>query len=327
MIVVTGGAGFIGSNIVGTLSSRRIDIVVNDFLRGDNRWRNLARHDIADIIHPDGLFEFLQSHVEEIDAIVHMGAISDTTEQDVGRLVQNNIRLSLDLVDWCARHGKRLIYASSGATYGDGSAGFDDDETPDRLACLKPLNPYGWSKHFVDRRIAWLKAQGRPMPAQIVGLKFFNVYGPNEYHKGAMRSVIHQIFPQAQKGDPVRLFKSAHPDYSDGGQLRDFIYVRDCVKVVQWFLDHPQVSGLFNLGTGRARSFADLAQAVFAALEREPNIAYVDMPAQLQGRYQYFTQANMSKLRAAGYVGDFTELEDGVRDYIRTYLVPGESYA
>jgi ADP-L-glycero-D-manno-heptose 6-epimerase len=324
MYVVTGGAGFIGSNVVAELASRGSDVVVCDWLRDDERWRNLAKHAVADIIPPDALLFWLEQNCQDLEAIVHLGAVSSTTETDVDLIVRNNVRATLDLVEWCTDAGKRLIYASSAATYGDGSAGFDD--APETLATLRPLNAYGWSKHLVDRRIARLAQQGRALPPQWVGLKFFNVYGPNEYHKGGMRSVVAQNFERVRRGETVRLFRSRRPDYADGGQLRDFIYVKDCVAVISWLLGNPEVCGVFNVGTGAARSWLDLANAMFAAADQAPRIEFIDMPPQLLEKYQYFTQARVARLRSAGYRDAFTSLEDGVADYVRQYLSQGDPY-
>ena len=320
MILVTGGAGFIGSNIAAALAERQPgQVIACDRLGRDERWRNLARHEIAGVIPPEDLFGWLNRNPNP-DAIVHMGAISSTTEPDADLILRSNFQLSMDLWTWCARHNVRLIYASSAATYGDGTAGFDDDGSVEGLAKLRPLNAYGWSKHLFDRRLARLRAQGERSPPQCVGLKFFNVYGPNEYHKGEMQSVVAKRFADASEGREVTLFKSDRADIPDGGQSRDFVYVRDVADVVLWLLDHPQVNGLFNLGSGQARSFADLMRALFAALGRNANIRYVDMPAELKGKYQYFTEAPMARLRAAGYVKPMTGLEEGVGDYVRRYL-------
>jgi ADP-L-glycero-D-manno-heptose 6-epimerase len=255
-----------------------------------------------------------------------MGAISDTTESDVDQLVEKNIHATLDLLDWCTEHQTRLIYASSAATYGNGAAGFDDEFTPSALKRLLPLNAYGWSKHVVDRRIARLVEQRAPLPPQCVGLKFFNVYGPNEYHKGRMRSIIAGSTRKLLGGEPLRLFKSYRPDYADGGQVRDFIYVKDCVDVVIWLLKNPTVSGLFNVGTGKARSWLDLGHAMFKAIDRSAAVEYIDMPAELKDKYQYFTEAKMNRLRAAGYTRPFTELEAGVGEYVREYLSRDDPY-
>lgn len=316
LIVVTGGAGFIGSHIVGYLAKAGLRVVVSDLLRSGDKWRNLAPAGLDDLIRPDMLSDWLDRHGGKVAAIVHMGAISSTTERDVDRFVANNIRLTLDLWEWCAASGTRFIYASSAATYGDGRAGFRDDESPEALAALRPLNAYGWSKHVVDRRVAEDAIAGRPTPPQWAGLKFFNVYGPNEAHKGDMQSVAGKIYPVIQAGDPVTLFKSHDPNYPDGGQLRDFVYVKDCVATVGWLLQNPKVSGLFNVGTGAARSFLDLVNAVGAAVGRSPKIRFVDTPVQLRDKYQYFTQADISKLRSAGFNQPFHGLEDGIRDFV-----------
>jgi ADP-L-glycero-D-manno-heptose 6-epimerase len=316
LIVVTGGAGFIGSHIVGYLANAGLRVVVSDLLRSGDKWRNLAPAGLHDLIRPDMLFDWLDRYGDKVAAIVHMGAISSTTETDVDRFVANNIRLTLDLWEWCAVNGTRFIYASSAATYGDGSAGFKDDQSPEALAALRPLNAYGWSKHVVDRRVAEDAIAERPIPPQWAGLKFFNVYGPNEAHKGDMQSVAGKIYPVIQAGDPVTLFKSHDPNYPDGGQLRDFVYVKDCVATVGWLLQNPKVSGLFNVGSGAARSFLDLVNAVGAAAGRSPKIRFVDTPVQLRDKYQYFTQADITKLRSAGFNQAFHSLEDGIRDFV-----------
>lgn len=316
----------IGSNIVAELATAGHDVVVCDWLYQDERWRNLARHEIADVIRPEALFDWLARHQGRVDGIVHMGAISATTETDVDAIIRNNIRLTLDLWDWCAATGVPLIYASSAATYGDGSAGFDDLFSRQALARLLPLNAYGWSKHFVDRRIARIVEAGGPTPPQWVGLKFFNVYGPNEYHKGSMKSVVAHNTARVAAGEPLRLFRSHRPDYGDGGQLRDFIYVKDCAHVVTWLLAHPSISGLFNLGTGQARSWLDLGRSLFAALDQPETIAFIDMPEALREKYQYYTQADMGRLRSIGYDAPFTSLEDGVADYVRNHLMRPDPY-
>ena len=327
MILITGGAGFIGSNLVAGLERRGgTDLAICDRLGSGDKWRNIAKRELADIIAPDRLFDFLGAHAREVETIFHLGAISSTTETDVDLIVHENFRLSLALWAWAARHGKRFIYASSAATYGDGSAGFDDDATPAGLAKLRPLNPYGWSKQLFDRRVARILKDGAPAPAQHVGLKFFNVYGPNEYHKGGQRSVANQLYPRAIAGQPARLFKSHNPAYPDGGQKRDFIWVGDCVSVMLWLLDHPDANGLFNLGTGKARSFADLAKAVYEAAGKPPRIEFVDTPVEIRDKYQYFTEARMERLRAAGYELPMTSLEDGVRRYVQEHLAAADPY-
>lgn len=327
MIVVTGGAGFIGSNLVAGLAARGIsDIAVIDRFRSGDKWRNLAKREVAALVPPEETLAFLDRHAAEIDTVFHMGAISATTETDVDKIVANNVVLTLDLWRWCAWRGARLIYASSAATYGDGAQGFDDDGAPDALAALRPLNPYGWSKHLVDRRIARAVTSGDIAPPQWAGLKFFNVYGPNEAHKGDMMSVVAKLYPKLKVGETARLFKSHREGFADGGQLRDFIYVGDVVDVMLWLYDNPQVSGLYNVGTGQARSFADLARAVFAAMDRAPDIEYFDMPEHLRDKYQYFTQSKMERLRAAGYDKPFTSLEEGVRRYVQDFLSQQDPY-
>jgi ADP-L-glycero-D-manno-heptose 6-epimerase len=316
LILVTGGAGFIGSNIVLELAKAGGRVVVCDLFRSSEKWRNIAEARLHDIVRPNSLFEWLARHSDKVSAIVHMGAISSTTEKNVDKFVAANIRLTLDLWNWCAVNAVRLIYASSAATYGDGSTGFSDDQSPAALAALRPLNAYGWSKHVVDRRVVDDVARGRATPRQWAGLKFFNVYGPNETHKGVMQSLVSKIFPAVKVGETVTLFKSHDPNYPDGGQLRDFIYVKDCVGVVSWLLQHPETSGLFNVGTGTARSFLDLVRAVCAAVGCAPNIRFIDTPVELRGQYQYFTRADIKKLRRAGFDASFYSLEDGVRDYL-----------
>jgi ADP-L-glycero-D-manno-heptose 6-epimerase len=325
MILVTGGAGFIGSNIVAPLAARGEEVVVCDRLRSDGKWRNLARHLIAGVIAPEALAAWLD-RAPPLRAVVHMGAISSTTERDGDLTATTNITLSLALWDWCAAHAVPLIYASSAATYGDGTAGFDDDASPPALARLRPLNLYGWSKHAFDRRVADLIARGRRRPPHWAGLKFFNVYGPNEYHKGQMISVVKRKADEIAAGKPATLFRSHRADIPDGHQARDFIWVGDCVDVVLWLLDHPEVSGLFNVGTGRARTYVDLARAVSAAMNRAPEITFVDTPEHLRGQYQYFTQARVERLRAAGYARPFTALEDGIATYVRDYLLAADPY-
>jgi ADP-L-glycero-D-manno-heptose 6-epimerase len=328
LVLVTGGAGFIGSNVVARLASDwRREVVVCDGLGAveEGRWRNIAKHPIADIVPPESLFDWLGRRGEDVELVIHMGAISSTTEPDADRIVRNNFALSRDLFAWCAEHGRRLIYASSAATYGDGALGFDDDNALEALAALRPLNAYGWSKALFDLNAVRAALRGSA-PPQWVGLKFFNVYGPNEAHKGSMKSVAAQIWPDVARGRPVQLFKSHRQDVADGGQLRDFVYVRDVVDVIEWLAERPGVSGVFNLGSGRARSFKELAEAVFAAAGKPPLIEFKPMPNELQGRYQYFTEARMERLRAAGYEGQFTSLEDGVGDYVRGYLSQPDPY-
>ena len=326
-ILITGGAGFIGSNIAAEICKRGTHrVVVCDNLGSDDKWRNLRNHAIYEIIPAGNLFYWLEMYGNTMDAIIHMGAISSTTETNVDLILENNQTLSTLLFRWCAENAKRFIYASSAATYGDGTHGFDDDSSVSHLNTLRPLNPYGWSKHLVDRYIAKTIELGETIPPQWAGLKFFNVYGANEYHKGEQKSVIAGKFPDALAGKPAKLFKSYRKEYADGGQLRDFIYVKDCVKVVLWLLDNPKISGLYNVGTGKARSFYDLALALFAALGKEPLIEYFEMPETMRDKYQYFTESRMEKLRKAGFTDEFTSLEEGVNDYVQNYLLKDDKY-
>ncbi len=329
MIVVTGGAGFIGSNLVAGLEARGAgEIAVVDWLGTEGKWRNIAKRGLAAIVPPEELFAFLDdpAHREKIETIFHLGAISSTTETDADLIARTNVALPQRLWALCAARGWRFLYASSAATYGDGEQGFDDDASPAGLGKLRPMNPYGWSKHLFDRFAARQAAGNSARPKQWAGLKFFNVYGPNEYHKGSMRSVVHQIHPRIVAGETAKLFKSHRKDFPDGGQKRDFIWVGDCVDVLLWLHDHPAVNGLFNCGTGRARSFEDLALAVFAATGKPSKIAYIDMPEEIRDRYQYFTEAKMQRLGAAGYAKPFTPLEEGVMRYVRDFLTAEDPY-
>ena len=326
--VVTGGGGFIGSNIAAALATTRPNdrVVICDAFGTDDKWRNTAGVFVDEIIPPAELFYFLEMFSDEIDAVIHMGAISSTTETDADLMMEMNFSLPKIIRSWAVEKEKRFIYASSGSTYGAGEHGFDDDSSLDYLGKLKPLNTYAWSKCQFDYYVARSQFRGEAQPLQQVGLKFFNVYGPNEYHKDDQASVIERIFPHAQAERPVQLFKSYNENYADGGQLRDFVYVKDCVKVVQWLLDNENVNGLFNVGTGKARSFEDLANATFKALGQEPKIQYIDMPNDLKQKYQYFTEAKMDRLTTAGYNEPFYSLEDGVADYVQQYLNTGDKY-
>jgi ADP-L-glycero-D-manno-heptose 6-epimerase len=325
MLLVTGGAGFIGSNVIASLNEAgRSDIVVNDQFGSDEKWRNLGKRRLADVVRPSELARWLDNR--KLDAVIHLGAISETTATDADLVLETNFRLSLRLLDWCAVTRTPFIYASSAATYGDGDQGFDDDEAPSALERLRPLNLYGWSKHLFDQVVAERAAKRAGLPPQWAGLKFFNVFGANEYHKGEMMSLVAKRFDDAKSGKPIRLFKSHRENIADGDQRRDFIYVDDAVAVVRWLLDNQTVCGLFNVGTGQARSFRDLVTAMFGALGRAPAIEYVDMPVAIRDRYQYFTQANVEKLRRAGYNGGFTPLEEAVSRYVGRHLDQPDPY-
>lgn len=328
IVFVTGGAGFIGSNIVARLcEDPSLDVVVCDRLREAElgKWRNIAKHPIGDFVAPEAMFDYLDKRWRDIAVVIHMGAVSSTTEPDADKIIHSNFTLSRDLFRWCADHQRRFIYASSAATYGDGTLGFDDRDDLASLAALRPLNTYGWSKSLFDLFAARQAARDYA-PPQWVGLKFFNVYGPNEGHKGGMRSVIHQIWPKIRDGETVELFKSHRDGIADGGQTRDFVYVRDVANVVAWLVASPEVKGVYNLGSGRARSFADLARAVFDAAGKPARIDYIPMPEVIRDKYQYFTEANMSRLVAAGYDQPMTGLEDGISDYVRAYLSQPDPY-
>lgn len=319
MILVTGGAGFIGSALIAGLNRRDItDILVVDELGTDEKWKNLRSLAFADYAEKADLPNMVaEGRLDgSVEAVFHLGACSDTTETDASYLLKNNYEYTKILAQWAAGRNIRFIYASSAATYGDGQAGFKDDE--DRLEDLRPLNMYGCSKHMFD---LWACRKG--LLGKIVGLKYFNVFGPNEYHKGNMRSFIVKAFEQINAGGTVRLFKSYKKDYGDGEQVRDFVYVKDAVEMTLFFLDNPDIGGLYNIGTGTARTWNDLVKAVFAAMDAEPSIEYIDMPDSIRKQYQYFTQAEMGKLREVGCDRQITSLEDAIRDYVQEYLQKG----
>jgi ADP-L-glycero-D-manno-heptose 6-epimerase len=319
MLLVTGGAGFIGSNLVAALNDAgRADVTVCDVLGHDGKWRNLAKRQLADIVPPAELPDWLKDR--RLDAIIHLGAISETTATDGDLVIETNFRLPMRLLDWCTVNATPFIYASSASTYGDGAQGFRDDPSVAGLKALRPMNLYGWSKHLFDMAVAQRAAKGETLPPQWAGLKFFNVFGPNEYHKGTMMSVLARRFDDIKAGRAVQLFKSHRDGVADGDQRRDFIYVDDVVRVMLWLLATPLVSGIFNVGTGTARSFKDLMLSAYAALGAAPNIQYIAMPEQIRSSYQYFTQADVDRLQRAGYNGGFTALEDAVETYVKGFL-------
>jgi ADP-L-glycero-D-manno-heptose 6-epimerase len=325
MLLVTGAAGFIGSNVVAALNDAgHGDIVVNDHFGSDGKWRNLAKRRLADIIPPNELLAWLAGR--KLDAVIHMGAISDTTASDADLVIATNFRLSLRLLEWCAESRTPFIYASSAATYGEGEQGFDDDWSLAALQRLRPMNLYGWSKHLFDLAVVERHQKGGALPPQWAGLKFFNVFGPNEYHKGEMMSLVAKRFGDAKAGNTISLFKSHREGIGDGEQKRDFIFVDDAVAVILWLLENPSVSGIFNVGTGAARSFRDLMLAMLRALGQEPNVNYIDMPPAIRTQYQYFTQANMASLRRAGYGANFMSVEDGVARYVTQFLDRPDRY-
>jgi ADP-L-glycero-D-manno-heptose 6-epimerase len=319
MILVTGAAGFIGSNIVADLNeSGRSDAVLVDVLESGVKWRNIAKRRFLDFVFPDEIESYLKS-ARNIEAIVHLGANSSTTATDGDAILRSNFRTSQVYWNWCAETRTPLIYASSAATYGDGANGFKDDQSLESLDALRPLNLYGWTKHAFDKWAVERALEGHA-PPQWVGLKFFNVYGPNESHKGEMRSLVTKNFTAIRNGQEIQLFRSHKEGYKDGEQLRDFVYVKDCTKAIRWLLQNRNVCGLFNLGTGQARSFSDLMFATGAAAGCDVKIRYVDMPEAIRATYQYFTQSDMTKLREAGYQEPFSSVEEGVGDYVRMHL-------
>lgn len=319
MIIVTGAAGLIGSAVIWALNRRGDeDILAVDCLGKDDRWKNLRALRFRDYMEKEDFLERLRSGSlpRGVRAIVHMGACSATTERDASYLIHNNFEYTKELALYATARDIRFVYASSAATYGDGDRGYADVE-PD-LDLLRPLNMYGYSKHLFD---LWVRREG--LSQKVAGLKYFNVYGPNEYHKGDMRSVVHKAFEQIQAGGPVRLFRSHRPDYGDGEQMRDFLYVKGAAAITLYMVDQTDLGGIYNVGSGKARTWNDLVLSIFAALGQEPRIEYIDMPAELRDRYQYFTEADLSKLHATGWVTPALALEDAVADYVRNYLVPG----
>ena len=327
MIIVTGGAGFIGSNLVAALEAEGAgDIVICDRLLDDGKWRNIAKRMPRDIIAPESLEAYIEAHRSEIRGLFHMGAISSTTATDGDVVVQTNFTFSVTLWRACARYGIPFIYASSAAVYGDGAAGFVDANDLTEHRKLRPLNLYGWSKWLFDGWVLTTVQRGEPAPPTWSGLRFFNVYGPNEYHKGSMQSLVAKIVAAHKPGEAVKLFKSYRPDFADGWQLRDFIHVDDVVAVMLWLSRRPQSGGLLNLGTGQARSFNDLAVATIRACGETPVIEFVEMPPEIRPAYQYYTCADGHRLRDLGYNQAFLALEDGVTTYVQRYLRAADPY-
>jgi ADP-L-glycero-D-manno-heptose 6-epimerase len=326
MIVITGGAGMIGSVIAWHINTKlgRDDLVIVDHITHEAQWQNLVHRHYVEYLDRNQLFDFLENN-DDVDAIIHMGAISATTERDFNKLVEANIQYSQDLWDWCTEFKVPFFYASSAATYGDGSAGYDDAS----IENLRPLNGYGYSKHFFDQWV--LKQTPENSPPNWAGFKFFNVYGPNEYHKERMASVAFHTFNQFAETGTMKLFKGTKAGIADGEQQRDFVYVKDCANIVAHFLTaaqgkKPTPNDIYNIGTGQARTFKDLATNVMINMGKTPHITYIDMPEDLRGKYQYFTEANMTKLRKAGYNASMTSLEDGVKDYVQHYLMKADPY-
>lgn len=322
MYIVTGGAGFIGSCLVSKLNAEGIyDILIVDNLGHEQKWKNLIGKRYTDYIHKKDFAEMVRADnlPKGVKAVLHMGACSSTVERNADYMLENNYHYTRSLCEWALRHQARFIYASSAATYGEGKLGYSDSD--DLLRGYIPMNVYGYSKHLFD-----LWALDNKLLNQICGLKFFNVYGPNEYHKGFMTSFIYKAFHQIREQGKVNLFKSYHPDWADGESVRDFVYVKDCVEVIWWLLKNPGVNGIYNIGTGRARSWKDLVKATFAATGKKENIGYIEMPLELRGQYQYFTEATMTKLLAAGSPVRFRTIEEGIKDYVQDYLSKEHPY-
>jgi len=329
MLVVTGGAGFIGSVLAAALNDAgHSDLVIVDRFGHDEKWRNISKRDFLEILPIAGLLPWLERFGDDVEAIFHLGAISATTFSDADEIIANNLNYSIALWRWCATAKKPLIYASSAATYGDGAAGFDDAGGLEEFKRLRPMNLYGWSKHAFDLW-ALRQAAAGSMPPFWAGLKFFNVFGPNEYHKGDMMSLVAKNYHSVAAGETVRLFKSHRADFRDGEQRRDFVYVKDCTAAMLWLWRQgggAERSGIYNLGTGEARSFLDLINAVGAACGVAPKIEFIDIPPEIRPNYQYFTEAKMSRLRQAGYNAPFTPLKTAVHDFVTGYLAQNDLY-
>lgn len=323
LAVVTGGAGFIGSNLVEEMGRRgQLAVVIDDFAVPE-KWNNVRHPNIHELVNWTEAFDWMDRHSDRVSSIFHLGAVSSTTASDLSLLLKKNIHFSNTMWDWCAAHGKPLVYASSAATYGDGSLGFSDATALDALEKLVPLNPYGWSKHIVDLRILRSVAAGAKQPPAWYGVKFFNVYGPREHHKGDMRSVALKLYEKVKAGGQIELFRSNRPDFADGMQLRDFIHVGDSIDVMLWLMMNRPPSGIYNIGTGRAEAFLEIAKAIIAETGSPGEVRFIDMPEAIRDRYQYFTQADMRKLQSVGYDAPFRTVGEGVADYVRALSAAG----
>lgn len=326
MIIITGGVGFIGSQVLAALEDVENNIAVVDVFGRDDKWRNVSKRKTSTFISPDSIFDFLEKHKKAIRLVLHFGGISSTMEKNVDIIVKNNINLSIDLYEYCIDNKIRFIYASSAATYGNGTNGLLDRDDVEYLDDLRPLNAYGWSKHCIDKHVWSIDNRKKSQENGVVALKFFNVYGPNEYHKGNQCSVIYSFYNQLKQGNTLQLFKSYKPEYKNGEQCRDFVWIQDCVNVVLWMIKHPKVSGIYNVGSGSPRTFNDVANIISLILKKECTIEYVEMPEGLKEQYQYYTQADISKLRSVGYNIPMTSLEDGISFYIRDFLNTYDRY-
>jgi len=326
MLIVTGGGGFIGSVLVWALNrSGHADVVIVDHFGHGDKWRNIAKRDFFEIVTIDRVSGWLERYGDEVETVFHLGANSSTTETDADHVIETNLNASIGWWRWCAARGKTLIYASSAATYGDGTQGFDDAGDYTAFKRLQPLNLYGWSKHAFDLWALREAAKGHAPPLW-VGLKFFNVFGPNEYHKDFMMSLVAKNYSKIVTGESVRLFKSHRTGIADGEQKRDFVYVKDCAEAALWLWRHAKESGIYNIGSGTARSFRELMEATGAACGVRANIDYIDTPSEIRSNYQYLTEAKLSRLRAAGYNTTFTSLEQAVADFVTNYLVKPDPY-
>ena len=327
MILITGGAGFIGSNLVSSFNQvyPHEKIVICDTFQADDKWKNLVTQNLYDLILPDQVFSFLdkEQNKRQVNTIFHLGAETCLTETNVDNLIRNNLRFSIDLFEWSARNRVRFIYASTAATYGAGEHGFIDEDHPDYLQRLRPLNAYAWTKHLFDKVVTNRRYQQQkedPLPPQCVGLKFFNVYGPNEYHKDGQLSIIAQFYHQILTKGYVKLYKSINVHYEDGQQSRDWVYVDDCIKVMLWLYDNPNISGLLNVGSGQSVPFIEIAKYLFNYLKKKEDIQFVDMPENMQKGYQHMTIADLRKLKYAGYTKPFLSYDEGAKYYIENYL-------
>ena len=319
MIILTGGTGFIGSNVANYFFDNKEEVVICDNIINEKN-KNIYFFNINNLVNPKNIFKFLNSNQKKITSVIHMGAISSTTEKNIDLLLKNNFYLSWELWKWCSKYRKKFIYSSSASTYGNGDDGFSDEDNYNKICKYLPLNHYAWSKQLFDKRVLKTVQDGGPEPPKWAGLKFFNVYGPNEYHKKSQSSVAFQMYKLLKEKNIIKLFKSHNKYYADGLQLRDFVYVKDCVKIIGWLLNNEYESGIYNVGTGKARSFLDLARSVSNAMSKKLAIEWIDTPLSLRDKYQYFTEAKMEKLKKAGYLEELTSLEEGVKDYVESYL-------
>lgn len=327
MYVITGGAGFLGSNLAAGIEERNMgEITIIDRFENDNRWKNIAKRSIRDIVFPENMMEYLDKNANNIEGLIHISFTGFSEEKDVDQLIEERINTTWKLWEWCAEHRVPFVYDSTAGVYGDGSLGFVDDDSASGLSKLSPLSPAAWTKLFVDRKIVNTINAGEAVPPQWIGFRCFNLYGPNEYHSTRHRSVVPGIYNAAKSNRLFPLFKSANPSFKNGEQMRDFIYVDDAVDIVLWLIQHPEISGIFNIGTGHARTYLDVLKAVYEALGEKPEWDFIELPADVKEKYQYFTQADVQKLRSVGYTKPFTTIEEGVTKYVKEYLDTEDQY-